>query len=68
MTSFATELNALIRKHTVSACCADDFFGILNDLDTAADRLAKRADTFRFKAESAAEYRRRHPAEHSRQR
>lgn len=57
MTSFASELDQLIRKYTDKARYCDDFIPILSALCNTADKLAEQADSYPFKGESEQDFR-----------
>ena len=57
--SFIHDLDRLISTHLASARWANDFLDPLDALHDAANRLAERADRYRFKDETDAEWRER---------
>jgi hypothetical protein len=59
MTTFATDLDALIRRHLGKPKWGDDFADTIGQLYAAANRLAEEADAYRFTDESEFEFRER---------
>lgn len=59
MTTFAHDLDKLIAKHLGKPSRGDEFIDIIEALYDRAERLAERADRYRFSDESEAEYRER---------
>lgn len=61
-TTFATELDRLIRKHLGVPQWGDDFLPIVEALGEASDWVAEEADRFRWHDESEREFRERRQA------
>jgi hypothetical protein len=59
MTSFATELDALIRKHVGRPRYGDELEPIVTALHVAACRWAGEADRYRWRDESKKDFRER---------
>jgi hypothetical protein len=59
MTSFAHDLSRLIRMHLGKPRWGDDFQPIADALDAATHRVEERADRYRYRDESEADFKRR---------